>query len=129
MFIGRASCWFKPCARNLADPGTSHGAGASVRSETAMAAMYVQFRERPHAPLIIGECREAEGSPISLSFSMKRFVPTPASIKSAAIQFLILATDGVWDVTEIGQAVQIVQVRQARQRLSVWYGQRILPGR
>ncbi|CAN0498045.1 unnamed protein product, partial [Ectocarpus sp. 8 AP-2014] len=27
-------------------------------------------------------------------------------------QFLILATDGVWDVTEIGQAVQIVQVRQ-----------------
>lgn len=25
-------------------------------------------------------------------------------------QFLIMATDGVWDVTEIGQAVQIVQV-------------------
>ncbi|CAN0541399.1 unnamed protein product [Ectocarpus sp. 12 AP-2014] len=29
-------------------------------------------------------------------------------------QFLILATDGVWDVTEIGQAVQIVQVRQGK---------------
>lgn len=27
------------------------------------------------------------------------------------LKFLILATDGVWDVTEIGQAVQMVQVR------------------
>lgn len=31
------------------------------------------------------------------------------------VQFLILATDGVWDVTEIGQAVQIVQVRRTAQ--------------
>lgn len=31
-----------------------------------------------------------------------------------SLQFLILATDGVWDVTEIGQAVQIVQVRAKR---------------
>lgn len=36
------------------------------------------------------------------------------------VQFLILATDGVWDVTEIGQAVQIVQVRSTVQMLSAY---------
>lgn len=37
-------------------------------------------------------------------------------------QFLILATDGVWDVTEIGQAVQIVQVRVAAVIARVTWG-------
>ncbi|CBN78332.1 Protein phosphatase 2C containing protein [Ectocarpus siliculosus] len=35
-------------------------------------------------------------------------------------QFLILATDGVWDVTEIGQAVQIVQGYASRCRGNSW---------
>ncbi|CAM9155825.1 unnamed protein product, partial [Ectocarpus fasciculatus] len=34
--------------------------------------------------------------------------------------FLILATDGVWDVTEIGQAVQIVQGYASRCRGNSW---------
>lgn len=66
----------------------------------------VSFSEELKAPFVMIAPRSHP--PADLVFDLA------ASSDSLSIQFLILATDGVWDVTEIGQAVQIVQVRQAR---------------
>lgn len=62
---------------------------------------------------------------IQLTCVLKRNCTHPCHAKRfvlfCVVQFLILATDGVWDVTEIGQAVQIVQVRQHRSNVGYRY--------